>query len=62
MRWLRTLLGGARMVDMPEDDREFFERREADLRARHERLERLAAEADVISRTDRQERQPWADR
>lgn len=39
----------------PQADREAFERREAELKERLRRLERLAVEADVISRTDRPE-------
>lgn len=48
--------------DTPQADRRAFERREAELRDRHERLERLAVEADVISRSDTSEDQAWIDR
>jgi hypothetical protein len=60
MQWIWKLLNGR--SDSPQADREAFERREAELRDRHERLERLAAEADVISRSDTSEDQPWAGR
>lgn len=60
MHWLWSLLGwnGPR----PQADRETFLRREAELRERHERLERMAIEADVITRTDQPEDRPWAER
>src|SRR4051812_27772999 len=57
MQWLRHLINWR--SDTPQADREAFERREAELRDRHERLERLAVEADVISRSDTPEGQPW---
>jgi hypothetical protein len=53
MNWLWSWLSPPR--PHPQADREAFERREAELRERHERLERMAVEADVISRTDRPE-------
>lgn len=53
MRWLKALLNP--LEPRPQADREAFERREAELRERLRRLERLAVEADVISRTNRPE-------
>lgn len=61
MNWLRRLFNGAQSETRPQADRDAFERREAELRARHERLERLAIEADVITRADTpEEPRPWA--
>lgn len=60
MHWIWQLFNGR--SDSPQADREAFERREAELRDRHERLERLAVEADVISRSDTSEDQPWEGR
>jgi hypothetical protein len=60
MQWIWKLLNGR--SDSPQADREAFERREAELRDRHERLERLAVEADVMSRSDTSEDQPWEGR
>lgn len=53
MRWLLDLF--TPQTPRPQADKEAFERREAQLRERLERLERLAVEADVISRSDRPE-------
>lgn len=53
MNWLWSWLSPEKA--RPQADREAFERREAQLRERHERLERMAVEADVIARTDRPE-------
>lgn len=63
MHWLWKLIPWR--SDSLQDDREAFERREATLRDRYkhlERLERLAAEADVISRSDTAEGQAWEGR
>jgi hypothetical protein len=57
MDWIRYLLG--KPAARPQADRKAFERREAELRDRYERLERLAIEADVIARTDHHEDRPW---
>jgi hypothetical protein len=53
MQWLWSRL--VPQQARPPADREAFERREARLRERLERLRRLAAEVDVISRTERPE-------
>ena len=58
MQWLWYLIGRSPEA-RPRADRKAFERREAELKERHNRLERLAIEADVIERTDRPEDQPW---
>lgn len=52
MQWLWSWFS---QTPRPQADREAFERREAQLRERLARLERLAVEADVISRTERPE-------
>lgn len=53
MNWLWSWLNP--QTTRPQASREAFEQREAQLRERLERLERLAIEADVITRTDRPE-------
>lgn len=53
MQWLWSRLVPQQVH--PQADREAFERREARLRERLERLRRLAAEVDVILRTERPE-------
>lgn len=53
MHWIWSWLSPP--APRPRADREAFERREAELRERHGRLERMAIEADVISRTERPE-------
>lgn len=58
MHWIKAALGIGRSAP-PRDEREAFRRREAELRERYERLERLAIESDVISRSDRPEGLPW---
>jgi len=60
MNWIGYLLG--RRGERPETDRKAFERRENQLRERLDRLERMAVEADVISRTEQPEGQSWAER
>ena len=58
MHWWEILLG--RRDDSSEEDRDAFARRAAELRERHERLERLAIEADVVSRVETpEEPHPW---
>ena len=60
MHWLKHLLGCR--ADSSEEDRDAFARRAAELRERHERLERMAIEADVIRRSDTyEEPRPWAE-
>lgn len=53
--WLLSVLFGGPDNQRSPRDQEQFARREAELRERMERLERMAIEADVISRTDRSE-------
>lgn len=60
MRWLLDLF--APQVFRPQSDRDAVERREAQLRDRLARLERMAAESDVISHTDHPEDRPWNER
>lgn len=60
MNWLWSWLSPQKSRPQ-QADREAFQRREAKLRERLERLERLAVEADVISRTERAEDRPWAE-
>ena len=60
--WLKSVVTLRRMdiAGRPRTDREVFEQREAALRERHARLERLAIEADVISRAETaEEPQSW---
>jgi len=60
MHWLRSWFSPS--DERPQADREAFERREAELRERHERLERMAIEADVISRSAEPEGRRWDER
>lgn len=60
MHWISWIFGW-RQDDTP-NDREAFAQREATLRERHERLERMAVEADVIARAEAPEDQPWDER
>lgn len=58
MQWLKSVTMRLR-PGAPGQSGDLPARREAELRERYERLERMAIEADVISRTDRPEGQQW---
>lgn len=60
MQALWTLL--AHLWSGSRTDGDEFERRAEELRERHDRLERLAIEADVIARTEEPESRPWDER
>lgn len=60
MHWLKSWFSPPE--PRPQADREAFKRRETKIREEHERLVRMAVEADVISRTDQPEDRPWAER
>jgi hypothetical protein len=63
--WLRALFGrqdGHHQDGHHQDGKLPFTLREAELRERFERLERLAVEADVIAHSDHPEDQPWDER
>lgn len=58
--WLQSVVSVLKR--RPNGGQQPFEQREHQLRERHARLERMAIEADVISRSDLPEGHTWDER